>query len=801
MNPRTDETPGGGPGDSGDRQGSGSSASVPPTGDNSGHATLRQCLDALDIDDDELLSFGRQIKGGTTKDFRGTQMTKAALANLDLDQLAQYNVWAGVNPMRQLSRGRGGNEAVARIAAIHADLDLGKTGQTLPDLVGVTNQLSEMLQTTPAYFVFSGHGLQLVYGMERDDDTDLAQMKELLSGWGRLVQHVAAARGGTADSVFDASRVLRVPGSINWKNPEQPVHAFAYLTGGAPISVKQLADTIETYLPPEPPKAEKATRPQTSSNPTSSCRYVGTMLAGLETDDPDERHPWATRAGIKLACLRRLGCITDDDFDQAVETLVGAMTKLCKRPRDPRDFDRSEVVGMKTSIIETALVKAAGYDEATLWEKVGDHDHTDPDDFSWMTQDLPPFEPASMPARSDQVPELHPAAFHGIAGDYVAEIAPFTESDPLAVLVQVLAWVGCRLGRSAYVRFGNAVHYPVVWPLIVGKTSTGRKGNSSDDSVNALSAHNALPRRRSGLSSGEGLIEAFMSTKADETPPDPRLLIVETEWEGVLAKTRREGNSLSAVLRDAWDGRTLATMNSGGLSREVNMHSLTVVGHITPQALREGMTGADLSNGFLNRFLIVAVHRPHLVPWPEPMSDAAKKMVSEIVTNTVNARSGEYTFTKAAKDRYVKWYKDYSTAADGQAERVAMATARNQANLLRLALIHAALDNTDKKIDAQHIEAAIALIANSAESCSLLLAPGKAGLDAKVVAALNSEEEGMTKTQLRDHFQRHVSAAALNEALAALLNAGEITQHPITDTGGRPATAYRAVARKARKAS
>ena len=799
MNPRQDETPGTEPGDSRDRQGSGSGASVPPTGDIP-TATLAQCLDLLDIDDNELLSFGRQIKGGTNKDFRGSQMTKAALSNLDLATNWNHNLWVGVNPMRRKPSGRGGNEDVARIAAIYADLDFGKTGEGPVEVLEVVNVLCSMLGTSPTYITWSGHGAQLVAAMERDDDADVVETRALLNDWGRLVQHVAAQHGGTADSVFDASRVLRVPGSINWKNPDRPVKAFATLTGGAPVSVKQLRDAIETYLPPEPPKP-KQPRPQTNSNPTSSCRYVGTMLAGLETDDPDERHPWATRAGIKLACLRRLGCITDDDFDQAVETLVGAMTKLCKRPRDPRDFDRSEVVGMKTSIIETALVKAAGYDEATLWEKVGDHDHTDPDDFSWMTQDLPPFEPASMPARSDQVPELHPAAFHGIAGDYVAEIAPFTESDPLAVLVQVLAWVGCRLGRSAYVRFGNAVHYPVVWPLIVGKTSTGRKGNSSDDSVNALSAHNALPRRRSGLSSGEGLIEAFMSTKADETPPDPRLLIVETEWEGVLAKTRREGNSLSAVLRDAWDGRTLATMNSGGLSREVNMHSLTVVGHITPQALREGMTGADLSNGFLNRFLIVAVHRPHLVPWPEPMSDAAKKMVSEIVTNTVNARSGEYTFTKAAKDRYVKWYKDYSTAADGQAERVAMATARNQANLLRLALIHAALDNTDKKIDAQHIEAAIALIANSAESCSLLLAPGKAGLDAKVVAALNSEEEGMTKTQLRDHFQRHVSAAALNEALAALLNAGEITQHPITDTGGRPATAYRAVARKARKAS
>ena len=44
MNPRTDETPGGGPGDSGDRQGSGSSASVPPTGDDSDELQLLGCM-------------------------------------------------------------------------------------------------------------------------------------------------------------------------------------------------------------------------------------------------------------------------------------------------------------------------------------------------------------------------------------------------------------------------------------------------------------------------------------------------------------------------------------------------------------------------------------------------------------------------------------------------------------------------------------------------------------------------------------------------------------------------------------
>lgn len=58
----------------------------------------------------------------------------------------------------------------------------------------------------------------------------------------------------------------------------------------------------------------------------------------------------------------------------------------------------------------------------------------------------------------------------------------------------------------------------------------------------------------------------------------------------------------------------------------------------------------------------------------------------------------------------------------------------------------------------------------------------------------------MTRNDLRDHFNRHVSAADLDEALKTLEGSGEIEAATIADTGGRHATVYRAVARNARKA-
>lgn len=262
----------------------------------------------------------------------------------------------------------------------------------------------------------------------------------------------------------------------------------------------------------------------------------------------------------------------------------------------------------------------------------------------------------------------------------------------------------------------------------------------------------------------------------------------------MIAKSRREGNTLAAVLRDAWDGRPLSTMNVGVRSRVVDVHSLAVVGHLTPQTLREKMSAGDLSNGFLNRFFVFLVHRPQLVPWPEPMDATARLRLGTIVDRASTAAEGEYTFTAAAKQVYVDWYVRYSEDAERQNERVAMATARLQANLIRTALIYAALDNTACLIEVGHVRAAIALVANSADSCAQLLAPGKVGLDAKVLAALEANG-ALSKNDLRDKLNRHVKSVDLDKALKALRDGGLISQSSGEKTGGRRPTVYTAVAR------
>ena len=66
-----------------------------------------------------------------------------------------------------------------------------------------------------------------------------------------------------------------------------------------------------------------------------------------------------------------------------------------------------------------------------------------------------------------------------------------------------------------------------------------------------------------GLSSGEGLIAQVrdpLDEQDSEAPTDKRRLVLEQEFAQVLKVLAREANTLSAIVRQAWDGEPLQTI-------------------------------------------------------------------------------------------------------------------------------------------------------------------------------------------------------------------------------------------------
>lgn len=219
-------------------------------------------------------------------------------------------------------------------------------------------------------------------------------------------------------------------------------------------------------------------------------------------------------------------------------------------------------------------------------------------------------------------------AFHGLAGDIVAAIAPRTEADPVAILSQFLVAFGNVVGRQAYYPVEADHHRANEYVVLVGPSAKGRKGSSWSQVkriITTIDSAWAETRIVSGLSSGEGLIwqvrdevEVFDRRAGEkkvvaDAVEDKRTMVVENEFAIVLRQLVREGNTLSAVIRNAWDSEVLQALTKNSPARATGSH-VSIIGHITADELIRYIDATELANGFLNRFMLFAVKRAQLLP-------------------------------------------------------------------------------------------------------------------------------------------------------------------------------------------
>jgi hypothetical protein len=220
------------------------------------------------------------------------------------------------------------------------------------------------------------------------------------------------------------------------------------------------------------------------------------------------------------------------------------------------------------------------------------------------------------------------------------------------------------------------------------------------------------------LSSGEGLIHEVRDpvhkwdakkqqfVTADPGATDKRLMVVEPEFAGALAAAERHGNTLSPLIRRAWDGDKLATMTRNSPLTATGAH-VSIIGHITEDELRARITRTEMANGFANRFLFALVRRSKLLPFGGELTDSEILNLGEKLKPVVEqARTiGRVTMTNAARIKWNAVYGHLSAPAPGLLGAV---TARSEAQAVRLALVYALLDGRDE-IDEPHLKAALAV--------------------------------------------------------------------------------------------
>lgn len=417
--------------------------------------------------------------------------------------------------------------------------------------------------------------------------------------------------------------------------------------------------------------------------------------------------------------------------------------------------------------------------------------------------DLPATNVISLPLAGDDWPRPpRAAAFTGLAGEIARAIEPHSESDPLAILAQLLVCFGSAIGRGAHYAVEATEHHANEFAVLVGPTAKARKG-SSWDHVQRIFAEvdpDWTGRRIvSGLSSGEGLIwsvrdpdtAAHGRSQNDngEGGQDKRLLVLEAEFASVLKMVARDGNTLSPVVRCAWDGKPLQALTKNSPARATGAH-IAIVGHITADELVRLLNATEAANGFLNRFLLLGVRRSKLLPEGGSIDQVHwKPLLTRLRAALHSARhAGRLSFDQDARRR---WWELYPTLTEPQHGLAGAVCARAEAHVVRLALIYALLDQADE-IGLAHIEAALALWDYAAASARWVFGDTLGDpLADEIYRALLDEPDGLTRSQLRDLFSRNRRSKDIAQALERLAATGRIHAER-QQQRGRPAERWRA---------
>jgi Protein of unknown function (DUF3987) len=385
------------------------------------------------------------------------------------------------------------------------------------------------------------------------------------------------------------------------------------------------------------------------------------------------------------------------------------------------------------------------------------------------------------------------ATLHGPAGGFVRATEPHSEAHPMALLVQFLVAFGCACGRGAHYQVEADRHYPNQFCVLVGPSSRGRKGSAWGHVRRLLEGVDAAFDRCvvGGLSSGEGLI-AHVRDPLDEddtrAATDKRRLVVEPEFAQVLKMLAREGNTLSAIVRQAWDGEALQTIVRNDPLRATDAH-IAIIGHITRPELLRYLTATELANGFANRFLLVGVDRSKLLPFGSALDGERLAEVRDAVRLALRFASAHrpIMFDAAARERWVEIYSELSADQPGLA---GAATARAEAHTVRLALIYALLDCSER-ICLEHLEAGLAVWRYSAASARWVFGDSLGDPTAdELWSAAKERPTGLTRTEVSELFSRNKKRREIERALDVLEDAGRLRRETRPVERGRSAEVW-----------
>ncbi|MDO8487052.1 MAG: DUF3987 domain-containing protein, partial [Candidatus Curtissbacteria bacterium] len=275
--------------------------------------------------------------------------------------------------------------------------------------------------------------------------------------------------------------------------------------------------------------------------------------------------------------------------------------------------------------------------------------------------------------------------------------------------------------------------------------------------------------------------EDFIEEIVDEGVADKRLLVVEGEFSQTLRVMAREGNTLSSVLRNAWDNGDLQTLTKNSPAKATNAH-ISIIANITPDELTRYLTDTDSNNGFANRFLWVSTKRSKFLPRGGNLQDSALAPLIERIKAAVKYATYTEEITRS-EETWAIWEQVYPALSGGREELFGALTSRADANVTRISCIFALLDQSDV-VEPQHLLAALAVWQYVEDSVKYIFQNKTGDYVADRIYEAIQQKGRLTKTDISNLFERNQKASKINDGLL-LLETNRLIKKEMQSTDGR----------------
>jgi len=158
------------------------------------------------------------------------------------------------------------SDDIAGITGLWADLDLRSDAHskkalpaTIPDALSIIPA-----SMSPTIVVSTGNGAHAWWLLKEpltfESDQERKDVARLVTHWQAMLRLNAASRGWAFDRLSDLARVLRIPGTINAKDPSNPKEITAHSTTDRRYNLSDFAEFLDEASIPDPEAQERAAR-------------------------------------------------------------------------------------------------------------------------------------------------------------------------------------------------------------------------------------------------------------------------------------------------------------------------------------------------------------------------------------------------------------------------------------------------------------------------------------------------------------------------------------------------------------